>query len=66
MSGEDEALKRIAAAARSGADTLDLSRLGLTTLPPEIWQLSGLKRKLAWAPLGDDSSRELPAPAHLP
>ena len=38
-----EAEKRIEAARRSGATRLDLSEVGLTELPPEIWKLTNLK-----------------------
>lgn len=39
----DTALARIEETAQSGADRLDLSDLGLTTLPPEIGQLTHLR-----------------------
>jgi len=42
--GAAEARRRIAQAARDGARELDLRRLGLTTLPPEIGQLTALQR----------------------
>jgi internalin A len=38
------ALERIRQAADSGAESLDLSSLGLTSLPPEIGQLTNLKK----------------------
>ena len=38
----EEALKRIEAARAGGHDTLDLSGLGLTSVPPEIGQLTEL------------------------
>lgn len=41
---EEIALDRIREAAASGATELVLSRLGLTALPPEIGQLTGLQR----------------------
>jgi len=39
---EQTALDRIRQAADSGAESLDLSELELTTLPPEIGQLTSL------------------------
>jgi small GTP-binding protein len=39
---EETALDRIRQAADSGAESLDLSNLGLTSLPPEIGQLNNL------------------------
>ncbi len=41
---EDIALERIRKAAKSGAESLDLYELGLTSLPPEVGQLINLKR----------------------
>lgn len=41
---EDIALERIRKAAESGAESLDLYELGLTSLPPEVGQLINLKR----------------------
>ena len=40
---EEIALERIRQAAESGAKSLDLSHLGLTSLPPGIGQLDNLK-----------------------
>jgi small GTP-binding protein len=43
------ALARIRAAAENGAESLDLSRLGLTALPPEIAELKSLEElDLSW------------------
>ena len=39
----EEALKRIAAVRKSGAAALDLTRLGLQSVPPEIGQLAQLR-----------------------
>ena len=39
-----EALQRIEDARQSGATELDLTHRGLTTLPPEIGQLTALQR----------------------
>ena len=39
-----EALKRIEKARKARETRLDLSKLGLETLPPEIGQLSSLQR----------------------
>ena len=39
---DQELLEAIEVAARSGAQVLDLSRQGLTTLPPEIGKLTNL------------------------
>jgi Leucine-rich repeat (LRR) protein len=38
-----EALQRIAAAQESNATLLDLSNLGLTEVPPQVWQLTQLE-----------------------
>ncbi|NJR12851.1 hypothetical protein HC776_03090 [bacterium] len=43
--GYQEALRRIEAARVSGAVELDLSGLGLTTLPPQIGQLTHSNRR---------------------
>jgi internalin A len=45
----DIALQRIQEAAASGATQLDLSRLGLTELPPELWQLHKLRVLGLWS-----------------
>src|SRR3972149_3393614 len=41
---DDIALGRIQEAAATGATELDLSGLGLTALPAELWQLTALER----------------------
>ncbi len=44
MTPEEKALKKIKAAKRTGADYLDLSNMGLTSLPPEVCGLTNLSR----------------------
>ncbi|MFM9963031.1 MAG: COR domain-containing protein [Planctomycetaceae bacterium] len=54
--GYTEALKRIAACLEQRGDFLDLSRLTLSTLPPEIGQLTAL----TWLDLFDNQLTTLP------
>ncbi|MCP4570005.1 MAG: hypothetical protein GY841_20685 [FCB group bacterium] len=54
---EEQALAMIEAAASEGATTLDLSDIGLTALPPEIGQLTHLKRLV----LSENKLTELPS-----
>ncbi len=53
----DEALRRIEKCRREGRHTLNLSRLGLTRVPPEIGQLTALERLDLW---GNDHLTTLP------
>jgi len=57
-------LDRIRQAADSGAESLDLSKLGLTSLPPEIGKLpnpAAINRLLnTWKPCGLTTSRLQP------
>jgi len=61
---EQIALERIRQAADSGAESLDLSTLGLTSLPPEIGQLTNLaamnRLRNTWKPCGLATSRIYP------
>jgi internalin A len=41
--GYQEALQRISVCVEEGADDLDLSRLDLLQVPPEVWQLTNLR-----------------------
>jgi internalin A len=42
--GYQEALRRISACVEEGADDLDLNRLDLVEIPPEVWLLSNLEK----------------------
>ncbi|HRK91401.1 MAG TPA: COR domain-containing protein [Anaerolineales bacterium] len=53
---EEIALERIRQAAESGAETLDLKRLGLKSLPDELWELTHIKE----LDLQDNQISELP------